>query len=65
MYRLDKIGYFLRVLKGDPGELLRVARIAWTTAKFRYLKRCVGVGSVIGAISVTHKKPIELLQVKE
>lgn len=49
MYRLDKIGYFLRVLKGDPGELLRVARIAWTTAKFRYLKRCVGAGSVIGA----------------
>jgi len=48
VYKLDKVGYFWRVVTNDPGELLRVARIVWTTAKFRYLKRCVGPGSVIG-----------------
>jgi len=48
VYKLDKVGYLWRVVSGDPGELLRIARIAWTTAKFRYLKRCVGAGSVIG-----------------
>ena len=48
VYKLDKVGYLWRVVKGDPGELLRIARIAWTTAKFRYLKRCVGTGSVVG-----------------
>ena len=48
MYKLDKVGYLWRVVKSDPGELLRIARIGWTTAKFRYLKRCAGAGSVIG-----------------
>lgn len=48
MYSLDKAAYFARVARRNPSELWRVARIALTTAKFRFLKRCVGPGSVVG-----------------
>jgi len=48
MYTLNKFSYFVRVLKSNPSELLRLFRIALTTAKFRYVKRCVGKGTVVG-----------------
>jgi acetyltransferase-like isoleucine patch superfamily enzyme len=48
MYTLDKAGYFLRILARNPSELWRIFRIGLTTARFRYLSRCVGPGSVVG-----------------
>ncbi|HEX7976052.1 MAG TPA: DapH/DapD/GlmU-related protein [Anaerolineales bacterium] len=43
-----KSRYLLRVLASDPFELLRVLGTALTTAKFRYLRRCIGKGTVVG-----------------
>lgn len=48
MYKLDRAGYLARVLTHNPSELLRLAGIAWNTAKFRWIKRCAGAGSVMG-----------------
>jgi acetyltransferase-like isoleucine patch superfamily enzyme len=48
MYVLDKSDYFLRVLRHNPSELIRLARIGWNTVVYRYLKRCAGKGTIIG-----------------
>jgi acetyltransferase-like isoleucine patch superfamily enzyme len=48
VYTLDKFSYLLRVIRTNPSELLRLLRMGLTTAKFRYLKRCVGKGTIIG-----------------
>jgi acetyltransferase-like isoleucine patch superfamily enzyme len=48
MYTLDKAAYFVSIVKTNPSELLRLFRIGLTTAKFRYVKRCVGKGTVVG-----------------
>lgn len=48
MYDLDKSWYLGRVLLRDPGELLNLARYAWATFRYRYLRRCVGKGTVVG-----------------
>lgn len=48
MYRLEKVRYLWRVLRTDPSELLRLAHMALVTAKFRYVKRCVGKGTIVG-----------------
>ena len=48
MYTLDKITYLTRVLRTNPSELLRLLRIGLTTAKYRYVKRCVGKGTIVG-----------------
>jgi acetyltransferase-like isoleucine patch superfamily enzyme len=48
VYTLDKLAYFMRVIKGNPSELLRLLRIGLTTAKYRYIKRCVGQGTIVG-----------------
>jgi acetyltransferase-like isoleucine patch superfamily enzyme len=48
VYKLDRVGYLARVLAHNPSELLRLAGIGLTTAKFRWIKRCAGPGSVMG-----------------
>jgi acetyltransferase-like isoleucine patch superfamily enzyme len=48
MYTLDKFAYFARVIKTNPSELFRLLRIGLTTVKFRYIKRCIGKGTVVG-----------------
>jgi acetyltransferase-like isoleucine patch superfamily enzyme len=48
MYKLDKFAYFVRIIKHNPSELFRLLRIGCTTAKYRYLKRCVGKGTIVG-----------------
>ena len=40
--------YLSRVLKTNPFELWRILMIALTTAKYRYLLRCIGKGTVVG-----------------
>jgi acetyltransferase-like isoleucine patch superfamily enzyme len=45
---VHKSAYLSRVLRQDPWELFRVLHMALTTAKYRYLKRCVGKGTVVG-----------------
>lgn len=48
MYILDKFTYLKRVIRTNPSELLRLCRIGLTTAKYRYIKRCVGKGTIVG-----------------
>ncbi|MEW6299076.1 MAG: acyltransferase [Thermodesulfobacteriota bacterium] len=48
MYTLNKVAYLTRVLRKNPSELWRLLRIGLTTAKYRYVKRCVGKGTVVG-----------------
>jgi UDP-2-acetamido-3-amino-2,3-dideoxy-glucuronate N-acetyltransferase len=48
MYTLDKVGYLLKVIKSDPFELLRLFSIGLNTARYRYLQRCVGKGTIVG-----------------
>jgi acetyltransferase-like isoleucine patch superfamily enzyme len=48
MYTLDKAGYLLKVIRSDPFELLRLFSMGLNTAKYRYLLRCVGKGTIVG-----------------
>lgn len=48
MYTLDKAGYLLKVLKADPFELLRLFSMGLNTARYRYLQKCVGKGTIVG-----------------
>jgi acetyltransferase-like isoleucine patch superfamily enzyme len=48
VYTLDKSAYLSRVLRENPSELYRLLGIGLTTAKYRYLKRCIGKGTVVG-----------------
>lgn len=45
---VEKIEYFIKILKNNPLELPRLLHVGLTTAKYRYLKRCVGKGTVVG-----------------
>lgn len=47
MYKIDKYKYLVHVLTKNPSELLRLLDIGLTTAKYRYLKRCVGKGTIV------------------
>jgi acetyltransferase-like isoleucine patch superfamily enzyme len=40
--------YFRAILKQNPFELLRMFNILLTTAKYRYLRGCIGKGTVVG-----------------
>lgn len=51
-YELDKSGYLARLVRQNPSELLRIAGVALSTFKFRYIKRCAGAGSIIGSHTV-------------
>jgi len=44
---LEKKKYLLSVLKHNPSELINLFRTALTTLKFRYIKRCVGKGTIV------------------
>ncbi len=48
MHNLDKVNYLVRVITHNPSELLRLLIIVLTTAKYRYFKRCIGRGTVVG-----------------
>lgn len=37
-----KLHYLLTQLKQNPIEVFRLLQVAWTTARFRFLQRCVG-----------------------
>lgn len=47
MGHVNKLAYLSQVVLRNPTELLRLARTAWTTFKFRILKRCAGAGTTI------------------
>lgn len=44
----DKLGYFLRVLRQNPTELIRIGVIVWNTFRLRYVQRIIGPGTVVG-----------------
>jgi acetyltransferase-like isoleucine patch superfamily enzyme len=48
MYRLQKLRYLARVLRENPSELVRLLSVGGTTLKYRYLKGCVGRGTIVG-----------------
>jgi acetyltransferase-like isoleucine patch superfamily enzyme len=48
MYTLDKLAYFGKVIRNDPFDLLRLLSMGLTTAKYRYLLRCIGKGTIVG-----------------
>jgi acetyltransferase-like isoleucine patch superfamily enzyme len=48
MDTLRKATSFLHVIKTNPSELWRVLRIGLASARYRYLTRCVGQGTVVG-----------------
>jgi acetyltransferase-like isoleucine patch superfamily enzyme len=47
MVQLNKLKYLITVTRKNPSELARLAHVGWTTAKFRYLKRCIGKGTIV------------------
>lgn len=47
MGHVNKLGYLSQIFLRNPTELLRLASTAWTTFKFRFLKRCAGAGTTI------------------
>jgi acetyltransferase-like isoleucine patch superfamily enzyme len=47
-----KFRYALKTLIWSPFELLRLARVAWTTFKFRYIHRCAEPHTIIGESTV-------------
>jgi acetyltransferase-like isoleucine patch superfamily enzyme len=48
MYSLKKLSYLTRVMRSNPSELFRLFRIGLVTAKYRYLKPCIGKGTIVG-----------------
>ena len=48
MYSLKKWSYLTRVMRSNPSELFRLLRIGLMTAKYRYLKPCIGKGTIVG-----------------
>lgn len=60
LIHVRKSRYIGQVLRSDPFELLRVIRTALTTAKFRYIRRCIGKGTVVGP----HTEIINAAQVR-
>lgn len=48
MYTLDKAGYLVRIVRTNPSELWRLTGVGFTTVLFRYFKRCVGRGTLVG-----------------
>jgi acetyltransferase-like isoleucine patch superfamily enzyme len=48
VYSLDRLAYLGRIARHDPAELIRLGRIGLATARLRFVKRCIGPGSVVG-----------------
>jgi len=44
----NRLGYFLKFVRQNPSELMRLFRIGLNTYYFRFIKRCTGKGTVIG-----------------
>ncbi len=49
MAHVDRLAYLAGVARRNPAELLRLLGVALTTARFRWVVRCVGPGTVVGA----------------
>ena len=47
MAHVDRLRYLVAVIKRDPFELLRLLSIGMTTAHYRYIRRCIGTGSIV------------------
>jgi acetyltransferase-like isoleucine patch superfamily enzyme len=45
---VNKFDYFWKTLRTNPAELLRLLHVGLTTANYRYIKRCIGKGCVVG-----------------
>lgn len=47
MHTPDTLRYAARLLASDPFELLRLARVGWTTIYYRQVRRLVGRGTTV------------------
>lgn len=45
---IRKFSYIRSIIRQNPLEIFRLLRVVWTTAKYRYLYRCVGRGTIVG-----------------
>ncbi len=45
---IRKSNYLLQTLKNNPSEIFHLFRVGLTTAKYRFIKRCVGQGTIVG-----------------
>ena len=48
----NKAAYLVNIVTKNPAELIRIARVGWSTFRFRYLHRCVGPNTVVGESTV-------------
>ncbi len=48
----DRLNYLLQTAIHNPAEMLRIFRVALTTFWFRFGKRCVGPGTLVGEKTV-------------
>jgi acetyltransferase-like isoleucine patch superfamily enzyme len=48
MYKLDKLAYLACVLRTNPSELWHLIGVGLNTFTCRYVRRCVGRGTVVG-----------------
>lgn len=44
---IDPVSYILTTLRKNPSELTDILASAWTTFKFRFLKRCIGKKTIV------------------
>lgn len=45
---IRKTNYVAKMLKQNPFELLRILHVGLTTFHYRYIRRCVGAGTIVG-----------------
>jgi acetyltransferase-like isoleucine patch superfamily enzyme len=48
----DRLDYLLRTARHNPSELPRILRVALKTFWFRWIKRCIGSGTIVGEKTV-------------
>ena len=44
----EKTRYLMKTFARNPSEIFRLARVGWSSFRFRHLHRCVGSGTVVG-----------------
>ncbi|MEM7127360.1 MAG: acyltransferase [Chloroflexota bacterium] len=58
---IQKSRYIATLLRQNPLEMFRLFHVAWTTAKYRYLFRCVGPGTIVGRwVEIVNTSNVEI-----
>ena len=58
---IRKFDYVGKLLRSNPLELLRILHVGWSTCKYRYIKRCVGKGTIVGRwVEIVNSSNVEI-----